>query len=40
MNDDDDNDNDDDEEDFNQMFWKMGPKSMKKFFAALNKPKA
>ncbi|XP_006804680.1 uncharacterized protein LOC102776635 [Neolamprologus brichardi] len=35
--DDDDDDNDDDEEDFNQMFWEMGTKSMKRFFAALNK---
>nr|XP_024655481.1 uncharacterized protein LOC111501052 [Maylandia zebra] len=28
---------DDDEGDFDQMFWKMGTKSMKRFFAALNK---
>ncbi|XP_039905297.1 uncharacterized protein LOC120744796 [Simochromis diagramma] len=28
---------DDDEGDFDQMFWEMGTKSMKRFFAALNK---
>ncbi|CAI5676786.1 unnamed protein product [Oreochromis niloticus] len=30
-------DDDDDEGDFDQMFWKMGTKSMKRLFAALNK---
>lgn len=30
-------DDDDDEGDFDQMFWEMGTKSMKRFFATLNK---
>ncbi|XP_031605526.2 uncharacterized protein LOC116327962 [Oreochromis aureus] len=32
-----DDDDDDDEGDFDQMFWEMGTKSMKRLFAALNK---
>lgn len=32
-----DEDEEDDEEDFDEMFWKMGQKSMKRFFVALNK---
>ncbi|XP_005814989.1 uncharacterized protein LOC102223852 [Xiphophorus maculatus] len=31
-----DDDDDDDDENFDQMFWNMGTKSMKRFFAALN----
>ncbi|XP_047445755.1 uncharacterized protein LOC125010891 [Mugil cephalus] len=34
--DDDDDDDDDDDGGFDQMFWDMGTKSMKKFFGALN----
>ncbi|XP_073347826.1 uncharacterized protein [Pagrus major] len=34
---DEDEDESDNEENFDQMFWKMGTKSMKKFFVALNK---